>query len=48
MQIKKRHSGILHGVECNNFVTFSLTPSKRPCYNGTQEGGQGDKMLCNI
>lgn len=28
MQIEKRHSGILHGVECNNFVISSLDDPK--------------------
>lgn len=32
---------------CNNFVPIPLTPPKRPCYNGTQEGYKGDKMRRN-
>ncbi len=32
-------------MQRNNFVTFSLTISKRPCYNGAQEGDKGDETF---
>ena len=33
-------------IKCNNFVTFSLTILKHPCYNGTHQGDiRGWKVL---
>ena len=29
---------------CNDFVTFSLTIPKHPCYNGTHQGDKGDEI----